>query len=209
MVHALETEARDLHALSGTVLLASRVLQAPPDEGLVREALNLIAEIDDADPQRCVAGAAAREEVRRALEALAGDPDAVEAAEVAFAQLFYGVGVRPVPLVESVYTSEEHVLYDRAYLAVREAYAEAGFESDGAFEQPADDLCVELAFASFLLVGAAEGDANCAGALARFCREHLGAWAPAAVADLRGAATHPLYLAAADLVTALLAALRG
>lgn len=197
-------DRNSLLALSKASLLVSCLLEAPPSPKLLDNAHRLLEELDDLDPNGETLSVEGRRRVREAIGRTARSEESLEADEVAYAQLFYGVGIHPVSLVESVRTGDEHLLYDNPYFEVRETYAEWGFDVDGVFEQPADDLCVQLAFTSHMLdhaVGCLDGRedgadaADILSAARAFKQDHLGSWASAACEDLKAASESELYRA--------------
>lgn len=129
-----------------------------------------------------LAGAAALEDEMAAFLGRADGDDAPE--ELAFtlagayARLFLGAGgPSAVPPYESVYTSPEGRLFQRAATEMEALLGEHGLSVGGAPE-PADHIAVELEFLARLTTEAAAGDAAAAARRRRLLDEHLLVWAP-------------------------------
>ncbi len=83
-----------------------------------------------------------------------------DALEVEFAKVFYGVGDTTVPLVESAYTDEDHLVNRKSAMAARDFYARFGFGLREEDDWRADHISVELQFMDMLLAeeSGEEGD---------------------------------------------------
>jgi TorA maturation chaperone TorD len=101
-------------------------------------------------------------------------------------RLFAGGGLAPIAPWESVYYTEERVLFGESTLDVRAWYRRFGLELANLHHEPDDHIGLELLFIAHLahmaLAALEEGDE---GALARalqgqrdFARQHLFVWAP-------------------------------
>lgn len=67
-----------------------------------------------------------------------------------FMQLFIGPGPMLAPPWESVYRNEEHLIFDRHTLEVREFYARHGMEFIRINQAPEDSIAIELEFMKVL-----------------------------------------------------------
>lgn len=101
-------------------------------------------------------------------------------------RLFAGGGLAPIAPWESVYYTEERVLFSESTLDVRAWYRRFGLEPANLYHEPDDHIGLELLFLAHLahlgLAALEEGDEE---ALERavqgqrdFCRQHLLVWAP-------------------------------
>lgn len=110
----------------------------------------------------------------------------VETLRADFRQLFVGPGRMKVPPWESVYRSEDQLLFDQHTLQVREAYARNGMEFVKINEQPEDSIAIELEFMKVLterLLRAVETNDQTAERLVleqqqEFLKKHLLIWVP-------------------------------
>ena len=99
-------------------------------------------------------------------------------------KMFYGFGKVLVPMWESVYFSEERMLFQAETLQVRSWYRQFGLESEKLHQEPDDHIGLELAFLAhlaFLGLQALEqndeaGFQQALEAQRRFFHEHLSAW---------------------------------
>lgn len=109
-----------------------------------------------------------------------------------YRRLFWGPQKVLAPPWESVYRSEDRLVFQAFTVQVRRAYLEAGFSHDGMFTQPDDHIALELEFIGSLWrqVGQAfkAGDLEEAQRRAElkqhFLRQHLGAWVHRFCADI-------------------------
>jgi TorA maturation chaperone TorD len=124
-----------------------------------------------------------------------------------YASLFLGVGPKPVYLVESVYLSKDHLLYQQPYHEVLEAYRRLGFKKEKSFPEPEDHVAVEFEFMANLCTWASKtlenGDIENAIAYLNlqkeFLRDHIIKWVPDLCRKLRSATTSAFYRALAHL----------
>jgi TorA maturation chaperone TorD len=122
------------------------------------------------------------------------DESAVEADNT---RLFLGPE-NPVPVWESVWTTEDALLFAPCEAEVRALYAGAGFAPPCANE-PADHLAYEFAFLATQL---SRGETKSARA---FLTDHLGRWGGACLAEISRCAETDLYRGAARLAADFLA----
>lgn len=126
---------------------------------------------------------------------------------VEYANLFLGVGVNPVHLVESVYLGKDHLLFEEPYHQVLEAYRSLGFEKEKGFTEPDDHVAIEFEFMANLCRWTTKTleKRDVSNAIAylnlqrEFLTDHVMKWVPDLCAKLKGAATSSLYRAAAHL----------
>lgn len=154
-----------------------------------------------------VADAAGSEDLQAVLDVLSHPAEATLAAiEADHAALFVGPG-EAVPMWESVWLTEERLLYGACTADVRAAFAQAGFVIPGDLRQPEDHLAFELSFLAALLVRAGqaldEGRDDQAKALllvARsFHRNHTALWARDCLGEIGRAAETPFLRGIASL----------
>jgi len=116
-------------------------------------------------------------------------------------------GTYAVVPYEAHYTTRDDVGAEQRRIAtVVGLYEEVGLEPADGFDERQDHVAAELELAQVLAaqraVAAEEGDATAErrieAAEATTLDEHLVAFVPSLAHDLRGAAEHPVYLAAAD-----------
>jgi TorA maturation chaperone TorD len=121
----------------------------------------------------------------------------------------------PVPMWESVWTTEDRLLFESCTSEVQHAFAEFGFEIPDPVREPSDHLAYELAFVAALLARAADhirsGEADPARrhveAAAQFIDRHLVRWAPACLAEVAERARSDFYRGIALLCADTLAQL--
>lgn len=143
-----------------------------------------------------------------ALEDLSPFDEASRASlEGEFNRAFVGPGPLVAPLWESVYRTEDRLIFQESTLQVRRAYAEEGFVMQKKGAEPDDNLSAECEFVAALLNRASEAAENDDAVKAdrlvakadTFVREHLTSWlddfADALTHD--GATSHYAALAAA------------
>jgi TorA maturation chaperone TorD len=117
---------------------------------------------------------------------------------------------------ESVWTTEDHLLFDDCTAAVEAAFAEFGFAISDPLREPSDHLAYELAFMAALLARAGEhqqsGEADTPRrhleAAARFMDEHLSRWAHACLEAVVQRASTDFYRGTGLLCADTLARLR-
>jgi TorA maturation chaperone TorD len=126
-----------------------------------------------------------------------------------YASLFLNMGHRPVAPYESVYTSPERLLMQKARDDVLALYRQEGLDRIDEFHEPEDHLAVELEFMAYLcqkaMAAMEAGDrAGAAAALRQqkeFLQKHLLVWVPAFCRDVQQAAETGFYRGLA-LITA-------
>jgi TorA maturation chaperone TorD len=124
-----------------------------------------------------------------------------------YARLFLGVSERPVHLVESVYLSKDHLLYQEPYHEIVQAYKSLGYEKDKDFKEPEDHVAVEFEFMANLCKWTSKsldkGDVEKGVAFINlqreFLRDHIDRWVPLLCEQLEKEATSPFYKALAHL----------
>lgn len=138
--------------------------------------------------------------------ALAADPHGCQARALdeEYTRLFVGPGSLPAPPWESVYRTEERLLFDWPTLEVRQAYQQVGLAVSRPGE-PDDHIGLELLFMALLCERAAAGDEAAAEAQRRFLQEHLLQWAPVFASDLARHARTDLYRGLAHATIGILA----
>jgi TorA maturation chaperone TorD len=118
-------------------------------------------------------------------------------------QLFIGPGHLPAPPWESVYRTDEHLVFDWPTLEVRAAYRQMGL-TVAKPSDPDDHIGLELLFLATLAEREAAGDTGAAEAGQQFLQEHLLQWAPAFCADVVAHAQTDLYRGLGLLTRAVL-----
>lgn len=124
-----------------------------------------------------------------------------------YAGLFLNAGRQPVHPYESVYTSPEHLVMQKARDEVVQLYRQEGLDRSDAVREPEDHIAIELEFMAYLCRKSAEalqaGDREaCLRYLEKqraFLADHLLAWVPAFAADAEQAAESDLYRGVARL----------
>ncbi len=124
-----------------------------------------------------------------------------------YARLFLGMGSKTVYLVESVYLGKDHLLYEKPYHEIIEAYKSLGYEKEKDFKEPEDHIAVEFDFmanlcrwtAQTLEKGEIENTLGYLNLQNEFLKDHITKWVPQLCQDLENAATSPLYKALAKL----------
>lgn len=127
------------------------------------------------------------------------EDETAEQIEVDFRRLFRGPGHLLAPPWESVFTSQEHLVFEAATLEVRKAYRAYGWQAPRLNKEPDDHISLELEFVRELLRHVIEAAAHDEPARAeailsdhqRFVADHLAVWVPLFTdAILAGAQTH-------------------
>ena len=108
-----------------------------------------------------------------------------------YTRLFYTNNPDDVFLFESVYTSEDHLLMQRARDQVVQLYRQEGLDKEHSFQEPEDHIALELAFMAFLCtrtLEALETDGEAArdylNKQRAFLMDHLLVWVPEFSEDL-------------------------
>ncbi|MFU0841342.1 MAG: hypothetical protein ACFWTZ_01775 [Burkholderia sp.] len=114
-----------------------------------------------------------------------------------YAKLFLGVGEITLPLCESAWTSEKHLLSQKAQLDVRKAYSDAGVACSGFMGLPDDHIGIEL---GFMAVQILREDLRAA---SDFFSEHPARWLPALAKALSEHPDARFYRTVAPVLTAL------
>jgi TorA maturation chaperone TorD len=124
-----------------------------------------------------------------------------------YACLFLGVSERPVHLVESVYLSKDHLLYQEPYHEIIQAYKSLGFQKDKDFKEPEDHVAVEFEFmanlcrwtSKTLYNGELEKGAAFINLQREFLTDHIDRWVPLLCEQLEKEAASPFYKGLAHL----------
>jgi TorA maturation chaperone TorD len=130
-----------------------------------------------------------------------------------YAALFLNVGPKPVFLVESVYLSKRHILYEEPYFEISKAYSLLGFEKAKDFSEPEDHIAVELEFMAKLSERTSENiakenldhAAKYVNLQREFLEYHLTKWVPTLTDRLKEATDNLLYTALAHLTRGFIA----
>ena len=197
------------HALAYGVL--SRVFYDEPDEDFVRELANggVADEWPVGDGNGHVHAGLAL--LRESLSPWGRET--AQALRIDYNRLFLGAGGVPVTPWESVYLSNEHLLFEEQTLAVRRCYSRFGLEAPRLHQEPDDHLGLELAFMLHLCVLALDalehGDASrfeeLIDAQRSFLTDHLLRWAPLCLNRVIEYAGTDYYRGAAHLALGTLA----
>jgi TorA maturation chaperone TorD len=118
-----------------------------------------------------------------------------------YASLFLNMGPKPVHLVESVYLSRDHLLYQQSYHEIIQAYKSLGYEKEKGFREPEDHVAVEFDFMSNLCKwssrtldsGEIEKGITYLNLQTEFLRDHLIRWVPALCRKLEKMAASNFY----------------
>jgi len=124
-----------------------------------------------------------------------------------YASLFLNVGKKPVYPFESVYTSSEKLVMQKAYDEVLAIYRQEGLGKTELLREPEDHIAIELEFMAYLCqrcaeaLQAGEGDQalNYLAKQEGFLAEHLMVWVPAFCDDVEQAAKSDFYRGLAQL----------
>lgn len=135
----------------------------------------------------------------------------LEELAIEYANLFLGVGINPVPVIESVYLGKEKTLYETPYFQVVDYYRKWNYEKPKTFLEPEDHLASELDFIATQLRAAAwaKDMGNLAEmnerleAARNFKQDHLDKWITKACDDLLQVTINPFYRALAFLTRSL------
>ena len=172
--------SEELASASVAFDLVARLVQCEPDETWIAQCVKVDAFSESPfggdDPA-----------VRGGLELLSSwcsnvqDP-CIAANEAArdWLRLFAGAGAPEAPIVESVYTEPNSMMFGRSTIAVHREYARWGLEFERSGKEPDDALGLMLAFCAHLMReqvrGIQENDAASAGAataLEQFLAQHM------------------------------------
>jgi TorA maturation chaperone TorD len=151
---------------------------------------------------------AALQQVRSAIQSTSLDK-----LQSDFRQLYIGPGRMSVPPWESVYRNEDHILFDKHTLQVREAYTRHGMEFVNKNKTPEDYIAIELEFMNVLtkrLLKALEaGDEEVEQVLLNeqeaFLNQHLLIWIPRFAALTQKRAQTEFYAGLAGVLNGFLA----
>lgn len=143
-------------------------------------------------------------------------PDRIALLEDDYTRLFIGIGRTLAPPYESVYSSEEHILFERETLAVREWYEKYGLRVPQLNVLPDDHIGYELFFVARLCERAAsllrDGDTEAATAVIndsrRFVESHPHRWVGLFVNDILERSQTDFYPAIALLTRSVVEQVR-
>jgi TorA maturation chaperone TorD len=124
-----------------------------------------------------------------------------------YAGLFLGVRQSPSHPSESVYSSQEHLIMQKARDDVLEMYRKMGLEKVKEFTEPEDHIAIELRFMAFLSgktietlkSGNLTESKRLLEAQMAFLNDHLAKWVPLLVADIVKEAWREFYKAVAKI----------
>jgi TorA maturation chaperone TorD len=124
-----------------------------------------------------------------------------------YASLFLSMGRKPVPPYESVFTSEERLVMQRARDEVLALYREEGLGRVEGFREPEDHIAIEMEFMGYLCQKAMESlegdDTEEARAYLQkqkdFLEKHLMVWVPQFCRDVQEVARTDFYKAIAQI----------
>jgi TorA maturation chaperone TorD len=110
----------------------------------------------------------------------------VETLKRDFLRLYVGPGPMRAPPWESVYRNQEHLLFDKHTLQVRETYARHGMEFVNKNELPEDSIAIELEFMNLLTqrllktieMEDSKAEQTLLEEQQRFLRQHMLVWVP-------------------------------
>lgn len=132
---------------------------------------------------------------------------------VEYANLFLGVKGKPLHPSESVYVSEDHVMYQESRDRVQSIYWSAGVDKKKEFTEPEDHIAVELQFMEYLCrktVEALEEDEKAEATKylrtqKDFIELHLAKWVPQLTKDVLESAQVDFYKGIAYITDAFIA----
>ena len=144
-------------------------------------------------------------------------PGTLTKLESDYLTLFIGTGRLKAPPWESVYLSQRKIVYQEHTLAVREAYARAGYRAKNMGREPDDHIALELDFMASLTDEAAK--AFRAGKLYKakkalmaqkdFLSDHILKWAPKLADNIIESAATDYYRGIARLLLGLIQVDKG
>lgn len=159
-----------------------------------------------------------RTEIRAALDDLRDyclnwQPKQIDALKRDYARLFVGPGTLLAYPWESVYRSNEHLIFEEQTLQVRQAYRAYGMEIPNLNREPEDHIGLELLFVAHLAGLALESLRNerhddverYIDAMRDFLHDHTLVWAQACMGRVRDNAETVYYRRLADLTLGCLA----
>ena len=128
--------------------------------------------------------------------------------DIEYANLFLGVKGKPPHPSESVYTTEDHLLMQKARDEVMFAYRAAGVDKVTEFREPEDHIAIELQFMAFLCEKTARAfKARNRMDVEKFLKmqedfliKHLSLWVPGLTKDILESGTVEFYRGAAKIL---------
>ncbi len=194
-VPSLDVTRAALYQLFGGLLLECASEQALRDLH-AKELLPTLAR-DVAEP--------ALSDALQRMHAALGSDESIQRLRSDHAQLFLGAGKSKTHPWESMYRSEERMVWSGPAYGVLSHYARAGLGYDDMASLPPDHVGRELLFVATLSVEALEADdarrAELLAAKRAFLDEHLTQWMPQFLSDLREHASTDFFKAIADGLT--------
>ncbi|HOM41586.1 MAG TPA: molecular chaperone TorD family protein [Bacteroidales bacterium] len=126
-----------------------------------------------------------------------------------YLRLFSGIGKPLAPPVESVYRSDEHIMFDRNTEEIRNIYRKHSWESKFKNKIPDDHLGIELLFLTYLIEKYINSQAilerqSLTNEIVEFIQEHMLSWVPQWKDDVVNNASTLAYRGIALLVSASL-----
>lgn len=193
-----------------TYALLARLFFSEPSADFLRSLIDTAPSTDDADglgDQANLLPAFLRSLRGRDVEGVLFD------LRTEYTSLFLNVGRIPIYPYESVYTSPERLLMQRAYDEVVQIYAEAGLSRPADSHEPEDHIAMELGFMAHLCQKALDalrnGDVETALSSLRqqadFHRKHLAGWVSDLCRDIAATATSDFYRGAATITDEFIA----
>lgn len=178
--------------------------QRPPDKQFL---LTLIEDSNFLGLTKISSGARLIDEC---IQSIANDASSyqMDSLNTEYNRIFVGPDPFPAPLWESVYLSDEHLMFGEETMSVREFYSRFELSYINKANQPDDFLGVELEFLSFLiketLSNLEKGNLERVGYLldgqSEFLTEHFLKWAPQSMEILMNNSTSSLYQGVALLI---------
>lgn len=149
------------------------------------------------------AGEAGLSQALLRMHAALGSEDSIQELRAEHARLFLGAATSKTPPWESVYLSEERMVWQEPAYAVLRHYAQAGLGYDDMTSVPPDHVGRELLFLATLASLEAEAADEAQRASLResarsFLSEHVLRWVPRFAEDLRAHASTDFFRAVAD-----------
>ncbi|HYF77213.1 MAG TPA: molecular chaperone TorD family protein [Symbiobacteriaceae bacterium] len=190
--------------LAGQLLVGrflALVLQQAPSAEQLAQMLPLLSEfpMEPANPEMARGAALLTEYARETAASAAASHAAAAAVKADFAALFEGPGAMSAPPWESIYRTEEQLLFGPTTFQVRQAYQRWGLGLEQPGREPDDHIALELAFLLFLTERAAT-DTAAEAERQRFLQNHLLRWVPPFASLVEDGANTRFYQGVAKLL---------
>lgn len=186
-----------LASRSASYAFLSRAFQQEPTDEMLKTLVDTVQARPASDAN------AGDDVLQTYLHGLKGQDLKAVANELAteFAGLFLNTGKNPIYPFESVYTSAEHLMMQRAYDEVLKEYRHAGVNRASDFKEPEDHIALELEFMAILgrkTLESLESDDWATGLASlekqsNFVNKHLLAWVPRFCQDVERVAQSGFY----------------